>query len=215
MWIQTVATQLSRPSTGTTLDARLNMLSAFFGSPALDDAIPWVAWAVAVGRSVGARSGSARRRSARAAIAGGVVRSRVVGSHRRDARDRARVFGGVLRSLRDLADRAAGSHDRRRPSSDCAAVAIRRAIGVGAVALMIVVTAPQLVPRPQTRDYADLRVAAEEYGCAWGSSDVLAVADALSRGVSCALSCLCGPVWRGTCGRRRRQRTRELRRKHP
>ena len=45
MWAQTVATQLSRPSTGVTLAARFNTLSAFFGTPSLDDAVPWVVWA--------------------------------------------------------------------------------------------------------------------------------------------------------------------------
>lgn len=183
MWTQTVATQLTRPSTETTLPARLNMLSAFLGSPTLDDAFPWVVWAVfwlglLILAGVPLFGALRARQSPRewpdpawwGLIA--VTHAVVLGT--------SAVFYDHYATwlVAPLALTTGVAVSRLR------APGLRRAVGVGAVVMMVVVAAPQLVLHTQTRDYTDIRVAAQGYDCVWASSDALIVADAASRGVA-------------------------------
>lgn len=193
MWDQTVVTQLSRPATRTSLADRINMLSAFYGTPALDDAFPWIGWAVlwlgllglaTVPIVIAARARSPLREWPDPAWWGliAITHAIVVGA--------SAVFydhyATWLIAPLALATGAATIRIRRR--------VMRRAVVIGSGALILVVLIPLLVPRQQAPAFNELRVAAQRYDCLWGNPDTLIAADAVSRGIAVGCQAYVDPV---------------------
>jgi hypothetical protein len=179
MWQQTVTTQLTRPGS-TGVAERVNMLSAFWTTPSLDNVIPWQLWAVgaasllmiAVLPLVGALRQKARPRDWTDptwwgiivwAHAGVMVASGVFYNH---------YAAWVIAPL-CLTTGAAVSAFRGRRT--------QRIFAATAAALLIVVAIPQLRPVEVVPDRHALQAWARDAECLWGDAATLVAADAVRR----------------------------------
>lgn len=182
MWEQTVTAQLARTGTGTSVPARLNMMSPFWTTPEIDRYIPWAVSALVIAGIVALALMAPIR----------AVRRQIAPVDWDDATWWAAL--GVAHLTLILVSSSFYDHYAAWAIAPLALsagagaaslrVANRMRTAILAAAVIVVIAVPQFAPRPAVASLDELRESAADHGCVWATSAMLVAADAASASVA-------------------------------